>query len=567
MRTEEGITVGIDLGTTNSLVAILRNGRPVVLENSVGNLLTPSAVSVDEDGNILVGGPARDRATTHPERTVERFKRDMGTDKRFSLGKKRYRPEELSAILLRELVEAAEATLGEKIKEAVVTVPAYFGDLQRQATRDAAKIAGLKVERIINEPTAAALAYGLHERERELQAVILDLGGGTFDITVLEIVDGVVEIQSSAGDARLGGEDFSDALLKWVEDAEGLKDLNAVDRARLRVACDRAKRQLGDQEQARIAVFDIDGRDIERTITRANTALIYQELLGRMRLPILRALRDAELQVDDIDEVLLVGGATRMREVSELVTKLFNRLPLRSLPPDEAVAMGAAIQAALKIDDDQVSDMVVTDVAPFTVGVSSAAVVGTREVSGLFSPILERGTCIPASRVERFFTMVDNQKKILIEVFQGEHSTCKENTKLGEYTMKVPPKRAGDVAVDVRISYDLNGIIEVEMNIAGSSRKEHLIIERNPGQMSETQVKKAREAMEKLKFHPRESLPNRTALSRAEAVYQELRGEERLIFGALLADFRGALETQDDNLIQTLRDALNNATQQFSVRR
>ena len=558
--------VGIDLGTTFSLVAVLRDGVPVVLPNALGELLTPSAVSLADDGTVLVGAPARARATTHPTRTALAFKRDMGTDKIVDLGLRKLSPQELSALVLGALKRDAEAALGCAVEEAVITVPAYFGDLQRQATRDAGAIAGLKVERIINEPTAAALAYGLHERHREMRAVVLDLGGGTFDVTVLEIVEGVVEIQSSAGDARLGGEDFDAALADRAAALAMTRhghDLRRDPRAwaRLREACEQAKKRLSDAAQTTTALVDLplgDGwtASLELSLSRDEAEDAWAPLLERVRAPIQRALRDAKLTADRIDEVLLVGGSTRMPCIARLAAQLFGRLPLRKLPPDEAVAMGAAVQAALKSGDAAVEDLVVTDVAPFTLGIATATNLGRQQVAGLFSPILERGTVIPASRVERFHTMGDLQKEILVEVFQGEHSLCRDNQKLGAYHVEVAPKAAGEESIEVRFTYDLNGILEVETTILSTGRKQAMVIEKSPGRMTPAQVKEARQAMARFKLHPREALPNTTALARADALYVELSGPPREELGRAIALLRAALEGQDDKEIAPRRERL-----------
>ena len=562
-----GVVVGIDLGTTYSLVSVMQGGKPVVLENALGELLTPSAVSFDDDGHVLVGAAARARLVTHPENTAITFKRDMGTDKKIPIAGKELRPQELSALVLETLKRDAEAVLGVKISEAVVTVPAYFGDLQRQATRDAGAIAGLKVERIINEPTAAAMAYGLHNRNKEMQAVVLDLGGGTFDVTVLEIIEGVIEIQSTAGDARLGGEDFAEALADKVaaelEEAHGVDptdDIRAY--ARLLVAAEDTKRRLTDRDEARLVVPRLElgdqTIDVDRAFTRTEAEEIWRTLLERLRAPVLRALRDAKVAAEDIEEVLLVGGATRMPCVVDLASQLFGRMPLRDLPADEAVAMGAAVQAALKGGDAAVDDMVVTDVAPFSMGIATATLMGRQQIEGLYSPILERGTTIPASRSQRFFTMSDRQTEIRVAVYQGEHSLCKDNTFLGEYVVKdLPPGSAGASAIDVRFTYDLNGILEVEMSLVGTDRVEHLVIERAPGKLSQAEIDAAREAMKAYKFHPRDTLPNRTTLARADALYTQLTGAPRDELGHAIAVFRSALEEQDPQKIVRVREQLN----------
>jgi molecular chaperone HscC len=543
------------------------DGVPTVLPNAVGELLSPSAVSIADDGTVMVGAAARARATTHPTRTALAFKRDMGTDKVFDLGLRKMTPQELSALVLGALKKDAEAALGRAVDEAVVTVPAYFGDLQRQATRDAGAICGLKVERIINEPTAAAMAYGLHERNREIRAVVLDLGGGTFDVTVLEIIEGVIEIQASAGDARLGGEDFDVALAEKI--ATRMKDEQRVDLradprgwARLKDAAEAAKRRLSESPTAGIALPDVPiagGRTVhvQANVTREDAEAQWAQLLERMRVPILRALRDAQVGPEKIDEVLLVGGSTRMPCVARLAAQLFGKLPLRKLPPDEAVAMGAAVQAALKGGDKAIDDVVVTDVAPFTLGIETSTKLGANRVAGIFSPILERGTVIPASRMKQFSTVSDFQTEICIQVFQGEHSLCRDNQKLGEYTVKgLPSKTAGEESVDVRFTYDLNGILEVETTIHSTAAKATMVIEKTPGRLSAEQIEKARKEMARLKFHPRDALPNTTALARADALYVELQGDDRERLGHTMALFRAALETQNEAQIVALREEL-----------
>ena len=562
-----GVRIGIDLGTTYSLVGVLREGRAEILPNALGERQTPSAVGIDDDGTILVGAPAKARALTHPERTFRNFKRDMGTDREFRCGSHRFRPEELSALVLRQLMRDAEAALGAPVDEAVVTVPAYFGELQRRATRDACEIAGLPVERLINEPTAAALAYGLHHRDRECRIAVLDLGGGTFDVSVLEIMEGVIEIQASAGDAVLGGEDFVELLFEAL--AEQARERFGIDpratlptKARFWEACELAKCRLSLAERVHVgvprpgpALSEADPLLLE--ITREEACRLWQPILQRMHPPIRRALRDAGVSPEDVDEVVLVGGATRMPAVAELAETLFGRPPLRSVSPDEAVAQGAAVQVALKAGDAQLEDMVATDVAPFSLGVSTIESHGRRRLDDVFSPILERGTVLPASRVERFVTAADGQTQIRVEVYQGEHSLCRDNTKLGEYTLAgIPPAAAGEEAIDVRFSYDLNGILEVDMTVVSTAQSASLVIERAPGRMSPEQVEHARKAMHTLKFHPREALPNTTALARAESLYTELRGPARERLGAALRSFRLALEEQDPAAIERRRGEL-----------
>jgi molecular chaperone HscC len=559
--------IGIDLGTTYSLVAALQGERPVVLPNALGEVLTPSAVSLDDAGIVLVGAPARARATTHPARTALSFKRDMGTDRKIPLADRAFTAPELSALVLATLKRDAEAALGTAIDEAVVTVPAYFGDAQRQATRDAGAIAGLTVERIINEPTAAALAYGLHERHRELRAVVLDLGGGTFDVTVLEILEGVIEVQASAGDTRLGGDDFDAALAALAIDAlpAGARDAvhgHAQAQARIRHACELAKRQLSTADTAQVVLVELPaggGRTTELAlpISRDRAELAWQPLLDRMKAPIQRALRDASLRADQIDEVLVVGGSTRMPCVIKLAAQLFGRLPLRTLPPDEAVALGAAVQAGLKAGDAALGDLVVTDVAPFSLGVDVAQDLGHSKVSGLFSPIIERGTVIPVSREHTYHTMHDNQRKVEFGIYQGEHSLVEDNTKLGQLVIaNLDPRPRGEHEFRVRFTYDLNGILDVDITTVRTGKTESMVIEGAPGRLSAKQLKAAREAMARLKFHPREALPNATLLARADALYVELTGHARAHLQEALAVFRAALDGQDERAIASARGML-----------
>lgn len=566
MSADAGVVVGIDLGTTHSLVAVVEQGRPRVLLNGLGEPLTPSAVSL-HSGEVLVGAAARARASTHPAETALAFKRDMGLERKIQLGAHAFSPPELSAIVLRGLRDDAEARLGRPIAEAVITVPAYFNDAQRRATHEAAQIAGLKVERLLNEPTAAAIAYGLHQREREQRSIVLDLGGGTFDVTVLEIIEGVVEVQATAGDTRLGGDDFTAALVERVASDAKLQhklDLETpgTNRARLWEACERAKKLLSRSTEARLFVPRLTtskGREVnlDHPLFRSLAEVQWQPLLERVRSPIARALRDAGLAVTDVDEVLLVGGATRMPCFLQLVEQTFGKPALHHLPPDEAVALGAAVQAALKTGDGALEDVVVTDIAPFSLGVAIATDYGGFEVGDIFSPILERGTVIPASRVGHYSTRHHGQREINVEVYQGEHAQCDQNFKLGELNIGgLPPGPAGSVAIDIRFTYDLNGLLEVEVTNLADGKKKNTLLEHAPGRLGEHEIERARRGMEALKFHPRDALPNTAALTQAEALYAELIGMARGQLGQAIARFRWALETQDSGEISAARNDL-----------
>lgn len=559
-----GIRVGIDLGTTNSLVACLIDGEPIVVPNTLGERLTPSAVSLTDDGTIVIGRAAKARQVTAPTSTVCDFKRDMGSQRTWTLGGQTLRPEELSAMVLRDLREHAERHFGAPVLEAVVTVPAYFGEEQRRATQAACEIAGLRVERIINEPTAAALAFGFGQPDQERRLVVLDLGGGTFDVSVLDVTDGVIEIQGTAGDARLGGEDFVDVMMAQCDKlltARGAVDLQTspVREAKLRSACERAKRQLSRTDQASVVVPDVgpSSETYVLALTRSQVHTWWKPLLERMREPVHRALRDAGWMRTAVQDVLLVGGATRMPIIDEFVRELFERDALRSLQPDEAVGVGAAIQAALKADDAQVEDLVVTDIAPFSLGVERSAVYGSHRVSGLFSPILERGTVLPASRSDSFITLDDDQTRVSLAIYQGERALCQENTKIGEFTIEgLPAGPAGSVEVEVRFTYDLNGVLEVETTVVDTDDKQVVVFDRSQGGMSEAEIERSRRAMASLKLHPRETLPNTTALEQAEALYATLTQEPRLALGEAIAAFRASLETQDPEQVRQFRERL-----------
>ncbi|MEM7481615.1 MAG: Hsp70 family protein [Acidobacteriota bacterium] len=557
--------VGIDLGTTNSLIAVVESEGPRILPNAVGDDLTPSAVLVDQ-GNVSVGKIARARASRCPEKVAMSFKRDMGTSRTFELEGKVFSPQELSAAVLRNLKQDAESSLGCSIEEAVISVPAYFNEAQRNATREAGEIAGLKVERLLNEPTAAAIAYGMHRREEELKVVVLDLGGGTFDVTVLEILEGVIEIQATAGDSRLGGDDFTSALAKALWSRQGLteQDLPAspISRARWWAACDQAKARLSSQGSARIALpeFEIQPgsfQDFEIDLERNQVDEIWEPLVARLKGPTLRALRDADLRPESISDVLLVGGSTRLPCVQRFAASLFQRMPSRHPEPERIVAKGAALQAGLKDRNAAVEDLVVTDVAPFSLGIATRTTLDGFHLDDSFSPILERGTVIPASRIEQYTTVSDNQEGIQVEVFQGEHSLCQDNTALGKLKVSVPKAPAGKEMIDVRFTYDLNALLEVEVTVHSTQETHHLLLTGSKTRMSAEEIENARRAMKALKFHPRDALPNATALARAEDLYIDLRGRDREHLALAMAAFRAALDSQDPEQITAGRDQLN----------
>lgn len=540
--------IGIDLGTTNSLVAVMDDQGPRTLANELGDHLTPSAVAMAEDGTLLVGRAAKDRLVVAPDSGRAFFKRDMGTSTTYRFGGRVWTPTECSAAILRELKRVAEVSLGEPVTRAVITVPAYFHDSQRQATLEAGKIAGFQVERILNEPTAAALAFGHSNREHEATLMVFDLGGGTFDVTVLQVFDGVIEVKASGGESRLGGEDYTDALLEHVIKNGGITN-DPARHGRHRQIAEVAKRRLSSDESTTI---EVDGRSV--TITRADFSAATSGLTARLRPVVRRCLRDAGLDIDGIDDVLLVGGASRMPMISPYLFDDLKKPGNRSLDPDRVVALGAAVQAALSARDAAVQDLVLTDVCPHTLGVEIAKRFGHNDVQpGFFSPIIDRNTTVPVSRVERYSTFHPEQDSIELQIYQGESRLTAENTKLGAMNIRGLRHRTGQNdpgSMEVRFTYDMNGILEVDVTVLSTGAKQTKVIESRPGALSAKQIEDAIRRLQPLKIHPKDSLPNRARIERANRLYPELVGAAREALTARLDDFQGALESQDPVQIQ-----------------
>ncbi|MCF1486767.1 molecular chaperone HscC [Pseudomonas sp. AA27] len=546
--------LGIDLGTTNSLIAVWQAGEARLIPNAVGEVLTPSVVSVDDDGSILVGQAARARLTTHPERTAAAFKRFMGSDKRYTLGEHRFTPEELSALVLGALKQDAEAYLGCAVNEAVISVPAYFSDEQRKRTVFAAELAGLKVQRLINEPTAAAMAYGLHEQKFE-RTLVFDLGGGTFDVTVLEYALPLIEVHASTGDNYLGGEDFTEALLQACLRDWNLKveELAPQALASLHDAIEQLKRETG--EGSRVLDWHDGVQPREWRLDDLKLQAIWAPLLTRVRAPIEQALRDARLSPRELDSLVLVGGATRMPQVQQLVAKLFGRLPYRHLDPDTIVALGAASQAACKARDAAIDELILTDVCPYTLGVASSR---GEDVTGAFSPIIERNTVIPTSKVQRFYSSHPEQKFVRIAVYQGERPWVRDNILVDSF--EIPLQSTGEIqSLDVRFSYDINGLLEVDVTFLESGQKHSHSIDRSPtGLDAETRLA-SEERLARLKIHPRDTLPNRTLLARLERAWMQSLGDERELIGNWLDAFNAVLAGQQAGEISRERQALSQA--------
>jgi molecular chaperone HscC len=560
--------IGIDLGTTNSLAAIWRDGKASIIPNALGEHLTPSCVSIDEDGTVLVGRAARERLQTHPQLTASVFKRYMGSEKKITLGTQQFRPEELSSMVLRALKEDAEAFLGHPVEEAIITVPAYFSDAQRKATRIAGQLAGLRVERLLNEPTAAALAYGIRDKEQESKFLVFDLGGGTFDVSILELFEGVMEVRASAGDNFLGGEDFVTVLVDAFLDESGLRSaagsrlFDARQQQLLRDEAERIKRLLSEQPSARMGTRYQD-KDYHWEVSEDTLAQLCEPLLARLRVPVERALRDATIRASELDEVVLAGGATRMPLVRKLVSRMFGRFPAIHLDPDEAVALGAAVQAGLKMRDAALDEVVMTDVAPYSLGIGISRQVGPNQYEGgHYMPIIERNSVVPVSRTENITTIYDNQKEINVTIYQGESRLVADNVFLGKICFPIPAKKAGEVGIDVRFTYDISGVLEAEVTVLATQERHKMVISDNTGVMTPEQIEQRFLELADLKIHPREQIENRTLISRADRLYEQSLGDVRNYLATHTANFQAALETQDPNTIRKSRQVLDEALRQ-----
>ena len=548
--------IGIDLGTTNSCVAVMEGGKPVVIPNQEGSRTTPSVVAFTKTGERLVGEPAKRQAVTNADRTIASIKRHIGSDYKVSIDGKSYTPQEISAMILQKLKADAEAYLGEKVTEAVITVPAYFNDAQRQATKDAGKIAGLDVKRIINEPTAAALAYGL-DNEKEQKIMVYDLGGGTFDVSLIEIGDGVIEVLSTNGDTRLGGDDFDNRISSWLVEefkkAEGV-DLSGDKMAmqRLKEAAEKAKKELSTATTTNIHLPFItataDGpKHLDTNLSRAKFDELTHDLIERTGVPVQNALRDGGVTTSELGKVLLVGGSTRMIAAQDKVKQMTGKEPSKSLNPDECVAIGAAIQGGKLAGDAGAGDILLLDVTPLSLSIETQGGIATR--------LIERNTTIPTKKSQVFSTAADNQTAVDIHVVQGEREFARDNKTLGQFRLDgIPPARRGVPQIEVTFDIDANGIVNVSAKDMGTGREQHITIT-SGSNMSDSDIEKAVKEAAEFEAQDKKKKEGIDARNDADAMVFQTEKALEEVGDKLDANDKAAVEAE----LNALKEAINRA--------
>ena len=548
--------IGIDLGTTNSCVAVMEGGKPVVIPNSEGSRTTPSVVAFTKTGERLIGEPAKRQAVTNADRTISSIKRHMGTDYKVTIDGKSYTPQEISAMILQKLKADAESYLGEKVTEAVITVPAYFNDAQRQATKDAGKIAGLDVKRIINEPTAAALAYGL-DNDAEQKIMVYDLGGGTFDVSIIEIGDGVIEVLATNGDTHLGGDDFDNKITDWLvsefKKAEGV-DLSTDKMAlqRLKEAAEKAKKELSTSTTTNINLPFITAtaegpKHLDMTLTRAKFDELTLDLIERTAVPVQNALKDAGITASELGKVLLVGGSTRMINAQDKVKELTGKEPSKSINPDEGVAIGASIQGGKLSGESGAGDVLLLDVTPLSLSIET--------MGGIATKLIERNTTIPTKKSQIFSTAADNQEAVDIHVVQGERQFARDNKTLGQFRLDgILPAKRGVPQIEVTFDIDANGIVNVSAKDLGTGKEQHITIT-SGSNMSESDIDKAVKEAAEFEAQDKKRKEGIDARNEADSMVFQTENALKEVGDSLDAGDKAAVEAD----LNTLKEAINRA--------
>lgn len=566
--------IGIDLGTTNSAIAYLKDGKPEILVNKNGLRTTPSVFQINSNGEIVIGQEAKDTAATFVNQTVMEVKRLMGTDATVVVNGKQYRPEEISAHILKYLKASAEEILGKPVTEAVITVPAYFSDSQRKATKKAGEIAGLQVDRIINEPTAAAIAFGIENMDKDQHILVYDLGGGTFDVSVVEMFDGVVEVKASAGNNHLGGMDFDNAILSWIE--QKFKMVNGYSifvnsdeveqlkrKAILKETAEKVKKNLSTQMTTRISIpflgiYNNAPISLDYELTRGDFENLIRDMAILTMNEVDKALTDAGLTERDIQEVLLVGGSTRIPLIQELVEKKFGKAPRKDINPDEAIALGAAVQGGIKSGEiDSKNGLMVIDVCPYTLGMAIVKNIGGQIVPGYFDPIIPRNSTIPISETKLYNTVYDNQEEVDIHIYQGESHLVAHNKLLSDdITLEVPRRAAGEEVVEVTFTYDINGTFQVKAKVLSTGKIVEQAIRSQGGVMSDAEVAVAKEKINQEwdKSEHYEEVKN--VIYRAEKLMNEASPSDKQKIEMLLSKLKNELSSNNSHGVRQVEEEL-----------
>lgn len=543
--------IGIDLGTTNSLGTVFRDKTVEMIPNRFGSFLTPSVVSVMEDGSVIVGEIAKERLITHPEYTVSSFKKEMGSDKKIELKNRKFLPEELSSFVIRSIIEDAERYLGEKVEEAVISVPAYFHDRQRVATKRAGMLAGIKVQRIINEPSAAALASYYDTKEEQI-FLVFDFGGGTLDVSVVECFDTMVEILSVSGDNHLGGDNFNEIIAENFLKEHNISEkmISSTEKAVLVKYAEICKQELTSHDEVKMRVM-LKGTVYQSIYTNERLMEESSSILSKIKKVLSHALRDGNLHIRDINQVVMVGGSSKMPLIQSYIQHLFRQAPLAADNCDEMIARGVGLVCGVKEREEQMKDYILTDICPFTLGTNICNYADPEHP--YMSPIVERNTTLPCSRVQRFCTACDNQTKIEMDILQGEHAYAEDNISLAKMSVRVPKNKKGEESVDVRFTYDINGILMADITVVSTGKKISKVISES---MDEKELQKRIKELEKLKIHPKDISENKYILEKMNVLYEEAPIHMREQIQGAIRYFEYLLNQQDPRSIRKYRKYL-----------